>query len=41
MSQPAPQPQPLDPALLRVIEALARQQARKDYAAAQSQRNRS
>lgn len=32
--RPQPPPPPLDPALLRVIEALARADARRDYAAA-------
>jgi hypothetical protein len=35
MAERARQPQPLDPALLRIIEALARRQARLDYAATQ------
>ena len=32
---PPAQPAPLDPGVLAIIEALARAQARKDYAAAQ------
>ena len=40
MPKAAPRPAPLDPALLRIVEALARWQARRDYEAAMKERPR-
>jgi hypothetical protein len=34
----APHPAPIDPAILRIVEALARWQARRDYETAMKER---